>query len=135
GNIGSTLFRQIREQHGFLLDNNDIEIKVVGISNSRKMLLDSDGIALDGWEEQLQEYGEQAALEVFVSRMKQLNLPNCVFIDNTASELPMQYYEEIFRSNISVVTCNKIASSGRFDRYRLLRDTARRHGVDFFYET
>ena len=135
GNIGSTLFRQIREQHGFLLDNNDIEIKVVGISNSRKMLLDSDGIALDGWEEQLQEYGEQADLEVFVSRMKQLNLPNCVFIDNTASELPIQYYEEIFRSNISVVTCNKIANSGRFDRYRLLRDTARRHGVDFFYET
>ncbi len=135
GNIGSTLFRQIREQHGFLLDNNDIEIKVVGISNSRKMLFDSEGIALDGWAAQLQESGEQADLSVFVSRMKQMNLPNCVFIDNTASELPIQHYEGLFQSNISVVTCNKIANSGRFDQYRLLRDTARRHGVDFFYET
>ena len=135
GNIGATLFRQIREQHSFLLDNNDIEIKVVGISNSRKMLFNGDGIALESWEAQLQEAGEQADLDVFVSRMKQLNLPNCVFIDNTASEVPIPYYEGIFQSNISVVTCNKIANSGPFDRYRLLRDTARRHGVDFFYET
>ena len=135
GNIGSTLFRQIREQHGFLLDNNDIEIKVVGISNSRKMLFAADGIALDSWKEQLQASGEPADLEAFVAHMKQMNLPNCVFIDNTASELPIGYYEGIFRSNISVVTCNKIANSGSFDRYRLLRDTARRHGVDFFYET
>src|SRR5690606_9536235 len=132
-NIGSTLFRQIREQHGFLLDNNDIEIKVVGVSNSRKMLFDTDGIALDRWEEQLYGAGEPADLGAFVERMKQLNLPNCVFIDNTASELPIGYYEGIFQSNISVVTCNKIANSGSFDRYRLLRDTARRHGVDFFY--
>ncbi|MFB2117826.1 bifunctional aspartate kinase/homoserine dehydrogenase I [Parapedobacter sp. 2B3] len=135
GNIGSTLFRQIREQHGFLLDNNDIEIKVVGISNSRKMLFNANGIALDSWKEQLQESGEQAELELFVRRMKQMNLPNCVFIDNTASDQPVPYYEGLFQSNISVVTCNKIANSGRFDQYRLLRDTARKHGVDFFYET
>lgn len=135
GNIGSTLFRQIREQHSFLLDNNDIEIKVVGVSNSRKMLFNVDGIALDGWQDQLQQMGEQADLGLFVARMKQLNLPNCVFVDNTASEHPIRYYEGLFQSNISVVTCNKIANSGRYDQYRLLRDTARRHGVDFFYET
>ncbi|WP_262245516.1 bifunctional aspartate kinase/homoserine dehydrogenase I [Parapedobacter soli] len=135
GNIGATLFRQIREQHSFLLDNNDIEIKIVGISNSRKMLFDVDGIALDSWQTQLHESGEQADLAVFVSRMKQMNLPNCVFVDNTASEQPIRYYEGIFQSNISVVTCNKIANSGPYEQYRLLRDTARRHGVDFFYET
>lgn len=135
GNIGSTLFRQLREQHSFLLDHNDIEIKVVGISNSRKMLFNNDGILLDDWKEQLQQSGEQADLASFVSRMKLMNLPNCVFVDNTASEQPIRYYEEIFRSNISVVTCNKIANSGRFSQYSLLKDTARKHGVDFFYET
>ncbi|WP_353125677.1 bifunctional aspartate kinase/homoserine dehydrogenase I [Parapedobacter pyrenivorans] len=135
GNIGSTLFRQIREQHGFLLDHNDIEIKIVGIGNSRKMLFNSDGIALGDWKEQLQQSGEQADLASFVSRMKLMNLPNCVFVDNTASEHPIRYYEEIFQSNISVVTCNKIANSGRFNQYKTLKDTARKHGVDFFYET
>src|SRR5690606_35278170 len=135
GNIGSTLFRQIQNQHGFLLDQNDIEIKVVGISNSRKMLFNSDGIDLATWKEQLEQENEAADLGSFMARMKEMNLPNCVFIDNTASERPIPYYGEIFQSNISIVTCNKIANSGSYHQYSLLKETARRHGVDFFYET
>lgn len=135
GNIGSTLFNQIQAQYDFLLNNNDIEIKVVGISNSRKMLFQGDGIALDAWQQQLQESGEPADLARFIAQMKQMNLPNCVFIDNTASEQPIKHYEEVFQSNISIVTCNKIANSGKYSQYKLLKDTARRHGVDFFYET
>lgn len=135
GNIGKTLFRQIREQHDFLLENNDIDINVVGISNSRKMLFNTDGIDLGTWENALSETGETADLAVFVARMKKMNLPNCVFIDNTASVLPTKYYLDVFASNISIVTCNKIANSGDYQQYRALRDTARRHGVDFFYET
>lgn len=135
GNIGSTLFRQIREQHDFLLDNNDIEIKVVGISNSRKMLFNGDGIDLEQWDTELNAQGEVSDLASFIDRMKAMNLPNCVFIDNTASKLPSTYYEEVFKANISIVTCNKIANSGEYAQYALLRDTARKHGVDFFYET
>ncbi|MGK6349726.1 bifunctional aspartate kinase/homoserine dehydrogenase I [Parapedobacter sp. DT-150] len=135
GNIGSTLFRQIQDQYGFLLDHNDIEIKVMGITNSRKMLFSDIGINLDEWEEQLQRSGEQADLETFVAQMKTKNLPNCVFIDNTASEQPIGYYEAIFQSNISIVTCNKIANSGRYSQYKALKNTARKHGVDFYYET
>lgn len=135
GNIGSTLFKQIQEQYAFLLDNNDIEIKVVGISNSRKMLFSGEGIDLANWKTVLEQSGELADLPAFVARTKAMNLPNCVFIDNTASELPTLYYRELFQSNISVVTCNKIANSGRYSEYRDLKDTARKHGVDFFYET
>ncbi len=135
GNIGSTLFRQLHEQHDFLLENNDIEIKVVGVSNSKKMYFNGEGIPLDNWKEQLEDQGEVADLSGFVERMKTMNLPNCVFVDNTASKLPATYYEDIFKANISIVTCNKIANSGDYAQYRLLRDTARRHGVDFFYET
>ena len=135
GNIGKTLFRQLAEQHDFLLENNDVEIKVVGVSNSRKMYFDADGVELTAWEETLDKQGEVADLAGFVERMKAMNLPNCVFIDNTASKLPATYYEDIFKANISIVTCNKIANSGDYAQYRLLRDTARKHGVDFFYET
>ncbi|MCT1523203.1 bifunctional aspartate kinase/homoserine dehydrogenase I [Sphingobacterium hotanense] len=135
GNIGATLFRQLHEQHDFLLDHNDIEIKVVGLANSRRMLFDADGVDLSNWQSALDEQGEVADLASFVSKMQAMNLPNCVFIDNTASKLPATYYEEIFRSNISIVTCNKIANSGEYAQYRSLHETARKHGVDFFYET
>ncbi|MFD2597372.1 bifunctional aspartate kinase/homoserine dehydrogenase I [Sphingobacterium corticis] len=135
GNIGKTLYNQILNQHDFLLENNDIDIKVVGIANSRQMFFDVDGINLNAWESQLADAGEPADLSRFVERMKAMNLPNCVFIDNTASALPATYYVEAFESNISVVTCNKIANSGSYANYKLLRDTARKYGVDFYYET
>src|SRR5690606_4519389 len=128
GNIGATLFKQLYEQHDFLLDNNDIEVKVVGISNSRKMHFNEAGINLEDWQEDLESNGEIADLSGFMERMRAMNLPNCVFIDNTASKLPATYYEDIFKSNISIVTCNKIANSGDYAQYRSLRDTARLHG-------
>ncbi|WP_448139189.1 bifunctional aspartate kinase/homoserine dehydrogenase I [Sphingobacterium siyangense] len=135
GNIGATLFKQLENQHEFLLDKNDIEIKVVGISNSRKMLFNTEGVDLNNWSDELAKNGTESDLALFIDRMKVLNLPNCVFIDNTASKLPSTYYEDIFKSNISIVTCNKIANSGKYEQYKTLRDTAHRHGVDFFYET
>lgn len=135
GNIGSTLFRQLLEQQDFLRDHNDIQIKIIGISNSRQMLFNGEGITLDSWQEELTNKGEPANLEQFISRMQKLNLPNCVFVDNTASTEPTKHYLKIFESNISVVTCNKIANSSSYEQYKRLRDTARKHGVDFYYET
>ncbi|QNL51235.1 bifunctional aspartate kinase/homoserine dehydrogenase I [Olivibacter sp. SDN3] len=135
GNIGSTLFRQLLEQKDFLRDNNDIQVKIVGISNSRKMLFNNEGVNLNSWQEALDQQGEKADLAIFIDRMQKLNLPNCIFVDNTASEAPINYYLPIFESNISIVTCNKIANSSSYGQYKLLRDTARKHGVDFYYET
>ena len=135
GNIGKTLFRQIQDHRQFLQEHNGIQIRVVGISNTRKMYFDPDGIALENWEETLNGEGQGADLAGFVQKMKYMNLPNCVFADNTASLKPIEFYHEIFSSNISVVTCNKIGNSSSYAQYKLFKDTARTHGVDFFYET
>jgi aspartokinase/homoserine dehydrogenase 1 len=135
GNIGKTLFKQLNAHAEFLQANNGIQVKIAGISNTRKMLFNTDGISLDSWEDELQQAGETADLEMFVARMQSMNLPNCVFIDNTASPKPIELYEEIFKSTISIVTCNKIGNSSVYSQYKTFRDTARQHGVDFFYET
>lgn len=135
GNIGTTLFRQLLDHKDFLAEHNDIQIRVVGISNTRKMVFDEDGISLENWEDILQNSGEEADLPGFIGTMKAMNLPNCVFADNTASLKPIAYYNELFSSNISVVTCNKIGNSSSFEQYKLFKDTARIHGVDYFYET
>ena len=134
GNIGATLFQQIQKQSDFLRVNNDIEVKIAGICNSRKMIINEEGIDLDNWKEVL-DNGETADLGQFVQKIKLLNLSNCVFVDNTASPDPGKYYLELFESNISVVTCNKIANSSSYKEYKALKETARRRGVDFFYET
>jgi len=135
GNIGQTLFRQLNAHSDYLQENNGIQVKIVGISNTRKMLFNSDGISLDNWQNELQASHKLADLAEFVATMKGLNLPNCVFIDNTASPKPVEFYEEVFNANISVVTCNKIGNSASYQQYKIFRDAAKQHGVDFFYET
>ncbi|KLT64797.1 bifunctional aspartate kinase/homoserine dehydrogenase I [Pedobacter sp. BMA] len=135
GNIGKTLFNQLKEQMPFLAENNDLQVKVAGISNTRKMIFNTDGLSLEGWEDELNVNGEQADLAGFVARMKALNLPNCVFVDNTAAEAPIEFYQGIFESSISVVTCNKKGNSAGYAQYKSFKDTARKFGVDFYYET
>lgn len=135
GNIGKTLFRQLVVQSPLLAENNDLEVKVMGISNSRKMLLSAQGIVLSQWEQEMEEGAEPADLKEFVSRMKAMNLPNCVFVDNTASANPVNYYRGILEASISVVTCNKIGNSAEYEQYAAFKNAARKHGVDFMYET
>lgn len=135
GNIGTTLFKQLNAHTGYLQQNNGIQVKIVGISNTRKMVFNTDGISLDNWQQELQASHKQADLGEFVSTMKSMNLPNCVFIDNTASPKPVEFYEQVFNANISVVTCNKIGNSASYKQYKTFRDAAKQHGVDFFYET
>lgn len=134
GNIGATLLLQIDAQSNFLRENNGIEVKINGIANSRKMIIDEEGIDLTQWQEKINK-GETSNLDEFIQKIKLLNLSNCIFVDNTASPIIGTYYKELFESNVSVVTCNKIANSSSYKDYKDLKDTARRRGVDFFYET
>ncbi|MGN6395544.1 MAG: bifunctional aspartate kinase/homoserine dehydrogenase I [Mucilaginibacter sp.] len=135
GNIGQTLFKQLNAHSYYLQEHNGIQVKITGVANTRKMIFNGDGISLDDWQQELQVNGETADLEAFVERMKGMNLPNCVFIDNTASPNPVKFYEEVFKSNISVITCNKIGNSASYQQYKTFHDAAKQHGVDFFYET
>ncbi|ACU05995.1 bifunctional aspartate kinase/homoserine dehydrogenase I [Pedobacter heparinus] len=135
GNIGKTLFKQLQHQMPFLAKNNDLQVKVMGVSNTRKMYLDAEGIDLNNWEDTLNEKGEQADLAEFIKKMKSMNLANCVFVDNTASHNPIRHYLDVLQSSISVVTCNKIGNSAEYDQYVAFKEAARKHGVEFYYET
>ncbi len=135
GNIGKTLFAQLQQHSEYLATQLSIQVRIAGISNTRKMRFSVDGLKLDDWAQDLDAYGEPADLSAFVARMKEMNMPNAVFVDNTASAQPVAFYEEIFKSTISIVTCNKIGNSASYSQYETFRDTARKHGVDFFYET
>src|SRR5690606_38985352 len=66
GNISSTLFNQIQKQKDFLKENNDIELKMIGMSNSRKMHFDLEGIDLSKWRETLDLNGKPADLKAFI---------------------------------------------------------------------
>lgn len=135
GNIGKTLLKQIAAHEKTLLKVHNLRIKLRGIANSKRMLFKPEGFEITDWESLFNEGGEKADLQKFVKKMKALNLPNSVFIDNSASTATVSFYEGIFRSKIAVVTCNKIGNSGSYKQYEQFRKAIRESGVDFYYET
>ncbi len=135
GLIGSTLLKQLKSQAAFLREKYALELKVIGLANSKKMLFDEEGIDLDNWKKLLQQSELATNLSEFVSRMKSLNLSNTIFVDNTADEIVSDYYESILDSSISISTPNKIATSSAYLKYQRLKNIAARRGVQFMYET
>lgn len=136
GNIGQEFLKQIHQETDNLLKKHNIEIKVLGISNTRKMILaNGSPIHIENWKQQLEEKGLEADLQTFIREVKKKQLPNTVFIDNTSSKQVVDEYENLFKNNISVVTCNKIGNSGSFAQYLTLKHLAAKNGVNFHYET
>ena len=135
GLIGSTLLRQIEAQREFLRAQRGIELKIIGLANSRKMLFDEAGIGLHSWKETLLSEGETMDLAIFIGRMNELNLSNTIFVDNTANEQVSRYYENILDNSISISTPNKIATSSAYLQYQRLKSIAAKRGVEFKYET
>jgi aspartokinase/homoserine dehydrogenase 1 len=135
GLIGRTLMQQICDQAAFLRDERLLKVCVVGMANTKKMLLDPKGTSLTNWTERLLTEGVTTSLPAFVEKIKDYNLPNSVFIDCTSDKDIVQFYESLLDANISVVTPNKVANSGPYSEYRRLQRTALNRGVKFLYET
>jgi aspartokinase/homoserine dehydrogenase 1 len=135
GLIGKALITMIQDQFNKLAKENLLEITVVGIANSRKMLFSKDGLALDSCINQLNEAGEKMRMQDFYDKMNALNLSNSVFVDCTSSEEVTAFYEAILSANISIVTPNKKANSASMEDYKRLKATAFKRGTKFLYET
>lgn len=135
GLIGSTLLKQIKAHADHLKSQQSIEIKVVGLSNSKKMIFNENGINLDTWQEDLQNSEQHSNIPAFIQQMKDNNLSNTIFVDNTANEMIAGHYESILDSSISISTPNKIATSSSYLQYRRLKNIATKRGVQFMYET
>ena len=134
GNVGGKLIAQLKNQEGYLLEKLRLKVRVMGLSNSRKMCFDENGIDLENWKETL-ESGEKADQNAFFEKVKSLNLRNSIFVDNTASAGISAWYKEYLANSISVVTCNKIACADEFVNYQKLQDLTREYGASFLYET
>ena len=134
GNVGSRLLEQLEQQRAYLLENLRLQVNVVGIANSKKMLIKESGIALYNWKEALQE-GMEMDLDQFVAMAAAKNLRNAVFADVTANESVALIYEKLLRKSISVVACNKIAAASSYAHYSKLKQLAREFNCHFLFET
>ncbi len=134
GNVGERFLAQIHQQKEFLKENLKLNIRVIGISNSRKMYFNEEGIDLSNWKNSLVN-GKESSLQSFFEEVKSYNFRNSVFVDNTANQKVSEVYENYLRTNIGVVTCNKIACASSLDNYKKLKRISSKYNAPFLFET
>ena len=134
GTVGSSLIEQIRTQREKLMAERGLQLNVVGIASGHFGVFSREGIDLAHYREAMQE-GGPSNIARLRSEVVGMNIFNSVFVDCTASAEVAGLYKEFLEHNISVVAANKIAASSDYAVYRDLKDTARRKGVKFLFET
>jgi len=135
GLVGTSLMKQLQKQYSTLVAEHNLKINLIGVTNSRKMLIDKKGIPLEDYKEVLKTSGEKSDISVFIQQMTKLNLRNSVFIDCTADQDVASRYGDILSKYVSIVAANKIACSSSQNYYQKLKSIASENGVRFMYET
>ncbi len=134
GNVGSRLLAQLRQQQPYLQKNLRLQVRVIGLANSKKMIFNDEGIDLGNWKESLAG-GAPMDIQVWVDGITSRNLRNAVFADVTANPDVAACYDRLLEKSISVVACNKIACSSPYAYYRKLKDLSREYNALFLFET
>lgn len=135
GNVGTKLLKQIEQQKQFLKEKLNLNIRVIGITNSRNMYFDSDGIPLKKWETLLAEESEPTSIEAFQAKINKYNKRNSIFVDVTANAAVANSYDTLLKKSVAVVACNKIACSADYDKYAELKHLATQYNAPFLFET
>jgi len=135
GNVGTAFVKQIFSQSEFFVREYQTDFRITGLANSRKMLIRSKSIREQDWKRTLMSSDRGTNLEEFIDEMVRLNLPNSIFIDNTANAVVSALYERILSKSISIVTCNKIAASSPYDNFLRLKRMAVSKRVHFRFES
>jgi aspartokinase/homoserine dehydrogenase 1 len=134
GLIGKALIKMIANQQEKLRGDNELEILIHGMANSRFMAFHEDGFDLKN-PYQLSEVDEKTDLHQFINKMEEMNFSNSVFVDCTASQDVAELYSKILEAKVAIVTPNKKANSGSMEQYLALKKLAKKRGVKFLYET
>ena len=130
GLVGSELLRLIVQAR-----HPTASIHLLGLANSRKMVINPEGIPLDSWKAALENSDISMDLKVFISRMVKHKSAYTIFVDCTSSPQVVDQYQDIFSHHLFIVTPNKIANTRSWKEFVNLRQVAARHGVKFLYGT
>ena len=135
GTVGGRLLEQIKLQQETLMQQNGLKLNVVGIADIDNMFFDRKGINLDTYLQTLRKEGKPTTPETLREEILEMNIFNSVFVDCTASQEISDLYSDFLSHNISVVAANKMAASSEYDNYVSLKETARKKGIKFLFET
>jgi bifunctional aspartokinase / homoserine dehydrogenase 1 len=133
GNIGSALLRQLQQQRAYLLSHG-FDLTVVGVTNSKRFVLNAQGINPARWREELAASRRRMNPRTLASEIAKLELTNAAIVDCTADESVVDAYPDFVNANLHIITPNKRANVLPWKRYAALMDLLRARQKHFLYE-
>ena len=135
GGVGGELLAQIKRQRTELSDSHGIDIRVVGIGNSKHFISDPNCVDLENYKDLLAKSDKPTLTpEAAEQLIKDAHLINPVLVDCTSSEELALKYVDFMKAGYHVVTPSKKANTGSYEYYQELRRTARAQHRKFLYE-
>ncbi|MDX1303338.1 bifunctional aspartate kinase/homoserine dehydrogenase I [Photobacterium sp.] len=134
GGVGGELVEQIHRQQAKLAQSG-IVIRVCGMANSKGLLLDSNGLPLDNWRDQMGSAHEPLSLARMIQLVKRHHIINPVIIDCTSDQGIAEQYVDFLAAGFHVITPNKKANTASMMYYHQLRQAARSKRRKFMYDT
>lgn len=134
GTVGGTLIDQLLESAPSIFERKNIQLNIFAVANSRKVLLQADGISGD-WKDQLENSTVESTVRNVIDYANDHHLENLVAVDNTASGVFVENYHLLVENGFDLVSSNKIANTLDYDSYETLRRALKTHQKEYLYET
>ncbi|MEQ6123496.1 bifunctional aspartate kinase/homoserine dehydrogenase I [Pseudotenacibaculum sp. MALMAid0570] len=134
GLVGGTLINQIISSAKEIEKRKGVKLSIFAIANSKKVLLNENGVTKD-WKEALEKEGNLYQIQDVIQFANEHHLENLIAIDNTASKKFVTQYDQLIENGFDLVSSNKIANTIELDFYRELRNNLQKHQKRYLYET
>lgn len=132
GAVGKALVKLIESSRARVADTTGRSIRIVGIADSRRYVIDREGIRPTEVASRLKEgISDRNFRDAVVESASR----GAVFVDCSDSETLYEAYGTFFRNGINVVTSNRRALAIPYAKYASLKSEALDNGVSFRYDT
>ncbi|OXB09016.1 bifunctional aspartate kinase/homoserine dehydrogenase I [Flavobacterium plurextorum] len=134
GLVGGTLINQILESASAIEKRKDVKLNVFAIANSKKVLLNKNGVNSD-WKNEIQTKGENYTINDIITYANEHHLENLIAIDNTASASFVENYIPLVENSFDLISSNKVANTLSYGFYKELRKALAENQKNYLYET
>ena len=134
GRVGGALLGQLAETADELRDRENLDVRLVAVASSGKLLWNADGLDPAGVSDELPA-GEDLDAPKLLRRLRTPTGATRVFVDATASDATGAWYAPLLESGVAVVAANKKPFAESSSRFEALGAVSRRGDAPLRFET
>lgn len=133
GNIGSEWIELYRQQSDRM--NENVDVRILGIANSRRLWLDYSGVDLQDWQDNFERLARPYVLTELLRELPNAPCDELILMDLTDASSIASLYPSFFANGMHIISANKRAGSAEESLYREIRTIQHEYKREWLYNT